>query len=61
MYTGDEIALDVLCVLYNKVLSNSSVPAKLHINHDSNNPTHKDSDISFFKCEGINKLSESCG
>lgn len=32
---------------YQRVL----LPAKLHKNRDTNNPTHKDKDISFFKCE----------
>jgi len=32
---------------YQRVL----LPSKLHKNRDTNNPTHKDKDISFFKCE----------
>ena len=51
MYTGDEIAPDAPRVLTTKCYQTVLLPAKLHRNHDTNNSTHKDKDISFFKRE----------
>jgi hypothetical protein len=41
-YAGNGITPDALCVLYNRVLPNSStLPAKLRTRHDTNHPAYK--------------------
>jgi hypothetical protein len=47
-YTGDESAPDVLCVLCNEVLPNSSVlPARRRGYRDTNHPDYKEKVITF--------------
>ncbi|GBL90425.1 Zinc finger BED domain-containing protein 5 [Araneus ventricosus] len=48
--TGNEEAPDAVCLLCNKILANSSLaPTKLLRHLETNHPTDKDKDISFFK------------